>query len=188
MKKNIFAILFLFVVTALVTTAMLSFNTASKHSYGKRTYANPNGRISIIVDKSDYELHIYDDEGWYATYPVVFGNKSLDDKMMEGDRNTPEGEFKVIAKRPHNKWNKILLLDYPTRQSWEKFNRRKTEGLIPKSAKIGGDIGIHGTWAHDKLVVDDFTNWTQGCVALRNEDLDDIYRFVEIGTKVTIRK
>src|SRR5690554_4949903 len=56
----------------------------------------PKHPVKIIVDKSDYELHVYDAEGWYATYPVVFGNNSLEDKKMEGDRNTPEGEFKIV--------------------------------------------------------------------------------------------
>ncbi|MBO9570911.1 MAG: L,D-transpeptidase, partial [Chitinophagaceae bacterium] len=149
---------------------------------------DPAGTVYIIVDKSDYELSIYDDDGWYATYPVVFGNKSLGDKMMEGDRKTPEGSFKIISKRPHNKWNKIMVLDYPTKESWDKFNRRKAQGLIPKSAKIGGGIAIHGTWPHDDIVVDGYMNWTQGCVSLRNEDLDEIYDFINPGTTVIIRK
>ena len=52
----------------------------------------------IIVDKSDYELKVYDDEGWFATYPIVFGSKDLNDKMKEGDKRTPEGQFKIIVK------------------------------------------------------------------------------------------
>ena len=79
-------------------------------------------------------------------------------------------------------------LDYPTKESWEKFKQRKAKGLIPANAKIGGGIAIHGTWPNDDLVVDDYTNWTQGCIALRNEDLDEIFTYVPIGTKVTIKK
>jgi murein L,D-transpeptidase YafK len=118
----------------------------------------------------------------------VFGNKSLDDKMIEGDRKTPEGTFRIVNKKPHAKWHKIMMLDYPTRESWEKFNRRKAQGVISKSAKIGGGIGIHGTWPNDNIVVDDYTNWTQGCVSLRNADIDEIFQFTQEGTKVIIRK
>ena len=50
----------------------------------------------IIIDKSDYELKVYDAEGWYATYPVVFGSKDQNDKYMEGDKRTPEGHFKFF--------------------------------------------------------------------------------------------
>ncbi|HET9277081.1 MAG TPA: L,D-transpeptidase [Flavitalea sp.] len=49
-------------------------------------------------------------------------------------------------------------------------------------------MAIHGTWPNDDLVVDDYTNWTQGCIALRNEDLDEIFTYVPIGTRVIIRK
>jgi len=61
----------------------------------------PVGTVSIIIDKTDYELSVYDDKGWYATYPVVFGNNGLDDKKMQGDKNTPEGTFRITAKRVH---------------------------------------------------------------------------------------
>ncbi|HUQ64948.1 MAG TPA: L,D-transpeptidase, partial [Flavitalea sp.] len=93
-----------------------------------------------------------------------------------------------LDKRPHSKWHKIMMLDYPNKDSWEKFNSRKEQGIISRYAKIGGGIGIHGTWPHDNIVVDDYTNWTQGCVSLRNEDIDEIFGFIEPGTRVTIRK
>lgn len=176
-------------IFVLAIIALFAFRNISSRFVNKRSFnASPSGIVYIIVDKSDYELQVYDDEGWYATYPVVFGSKSIEDKMYEGDRRTPEGTFKVIAKRPHNKWNKIMMLDYPTRESWDKFNRRKQQGVISSDARIGGGIGIHGTWPNDNIVVDDYTNWTQGCVSLRNRDMDEIFSFIEPGTKVIIRK
>ena len=60
---------------------------------------SPVGEIYIIIDKSDYELSVFDEQGWYATYPVVFGNNSLDDKKMEGDKKTPEGTFHIIKQK-----------------------------------------------------------------------------------------
>lgn len=169
--------------------SLFAFRSVSYRFTTKRTFTTmPIGSVYLIVDKSDYELQVFDSKGWYATYPVVFGNKSLGDKMMEGDRNTPEGTFQIDNKRPHNKWNKIMFINYPNQESWQKFNRRKAQGMIPRSAKIGGGIGIHGTWPNDNIVVDDYTNWTQGCVSLRNTDMDEIYSFVPAGTKVIIRK
>ncbi|MEO7768033.1 MAG: L,D-transpeptidase family protein, partial [Ferruginibacter sp.] len=67
----------------------------------------------IIIDKSEYELKVYDEEGWYATYPIVFGSKDLSDKMRDGDKKTPDGHFKVIQKKIHPKWSYELLLDFP---------------------------------------------------------------------------
>src|ERR1043166_9366854 len=59
----------------------------------------PVGTVYLIIDKSDYLLNVYDDKGWFATYPVVFGNNSLNDKKMEGDRCTPEGNFNKTSKK-----------------------------------------------------------------------------------------
>jgi len=82
----------------------------------------------------------------------------------------------------------MMMLDFPTQESWDKFKERKSKGVIPSSAKIGGGIAIHGTWPHDDLVVDDFTNWTNGCVSLKNEDLDELDEVVPIGAKVIIKR
>ncbi len=88
----------------------------------------------IVVDKSDYELKVYDDEGWLATYPVVFGSNDMRDKYMEGDKRTPEGQFKVLLKKIHPKWGPELLLDFPNKETMKKFDERKGEGLVPKTA------------------------------------------------------
>jgi lipoprotein-anchoring transpeptidase ErfK/SrfK len=148
----------------------------------------PKAPVSIIVDKSSYELYVYDAEGWFATYPVVFGNSSLEDKKMEGDRNTPEGTFKIVNKRVHEKWDRYMGLNYPTNESLEKFKERKKRGEIPASASPGGGIGIHGTWPHEDFVIDKYKNWTNGCISLKNEDIEDIYSYISIGTPITIRK
>ncbi|MFM2137952.1 MAG: hypothetical protein RJA57_259 [Bacteroidota bacterium] len=152
------------------------------------TGVSPVGTVSILIDKSDYELSVYDDKGWYATYPVVFGNNSLDDKKMEGDKNTPEGRFRIQSKRIHEKWCRFLALDYPNEQSVEKFRKRKKEGESPVQARIGGGIGIHGTWPHEDFVVDQYRNWTLGCISMKNEHVEELYRYTTVGTAVTIRK
>lgn len=161
---------------------------ANKTTARKISTAAPKSPVKIIVDKSSYELYVYDAEGWYATYPVVFGNSSLADKRMEGDRNTPEGSFRIVNKRVHEKWDRYMGLDYPTKESLDKFNARKKRGEIPSSATPGGGIGIHGTWPHDEFVVDRYKNWTNGCVSLKNSDIKDLYSYIPIGTPITIRK
>ncbi len=65
-----------------------------KVSKSKKTSAKPIGAVRIIIDKSDYELHVYDSEGWYATYRVVFGKDLWQNKKEEGAGITPEGGFK----------------------------------------------------------------------------------------------
>ena len=166
------------------TSRKAHLTTSYKRDLGA---AGPVGNISIIVDKSDYSLSVFDDKGWYATYPVVFGNNSLEDKKMEGDKNTPEGTFHIVGKKPHDKWFRFMMLDYPTRDSWDKFKRRKANGEIPSSASIGGGVGIHGTWPHEDFVIDRYKNWTMGCVSMKNSDVLDLYTYTSVGATVTIR-
>jgi murein L,D-transpeptidase YafK len=148
----------------------------------------PVGKVYLVIDKSDYELNVYDEKGWFATYPVVFGNNTLSDKKMEGDRNTPEGVFRITSKRVHDKWDRFMGIDYPTKESYEKFKLRKQRGEIPASARIGGDIGIHGTWPNDDYMIDRYKNWTMGCISMKNGDVEDLYKYVTAGTRVTIRQ
>lgn len=143
---------------------------------------------SVLIIKSKYELKVFDSSGeWLVTYPVVFGNKDLGDKMMEGDRRTPEGIFHIAGKRKHEKWNRFMMIDYPTQESYQKFNQRKAKGVIPQGARIGGSIGIHGTWPHEDYAIDQYQNWTEGCVSTKNMYIEEIFSLLPVGTKVEIR-
>lgn len=155
----------------------LSLRTATRNSY------------RVLILKSKFELHIYDSTGeWIVGYPVVFGNKDQGDKMMEGDRKTPEGIFHITCKRKHEKWNSFLALDYPTAESYQKFNARKAKGLIPAGARIGGSIGIHGTWPNEDFAIDQYQNWTEGCISTKNAFIQEIMAMLPVGTTVEIRR
>ncbi|MEJ7911862.1 MAG: L,D-transpeptidase [Chitinophagaceae bacterium] len=174
------------------TSGDTTFNSPATAVYSpvktrKKTSA-PQSPMRIVIDKSDYELNVYDAQGWYATYPVVFGNNPLLDKKVEGDRCTPEGTFKIQSKKPHAKWSRFMLLDYPNGESIAKFNQLKQRGEIPKNAKPGGGVGIHGTYPHEDFIIDRYKNWTLGCISLKNADVQEIYGYLPVGTTVTIRK
>ena len=168
--------------------AKLAFYGVAAPRLASRASRAINGEVYIVVTKSDYEVQVYDQKGWYATYPAVFGSKSLDDKMMQGDRKTPEGTFHIVSKRLHAKWDRILDLDYPTTADVAKFKQRKASGQIPRSAGIGGGIAIHGTWPNDEIAIDAYQMWTNGCVSLKNDDMDQLYSIASVGTKVIIQR
>ena len=142
----------------------------------------------IVISKKTYELKVYDSEGWFATYPCVFGSSDLEDKLMEGDKRTPEGTYKVILKKKNAKWAFELLLDYPTAENRKKFDERKEKGLIPRSARIGGGIAIHATRPQEEWTVDHYQNWTDGCVSLKYTEAKDLFSYIDVGTTVTITK
>lgn len=148
---------------------------------------NPNS-IRVLIDKSDYKLSILTQNKIIKEYPVVFGGNPNDDKLMEGDQCTPEGIFHIVSKYPHKEWSKFIWLDYPTKDSWEKHNKAKDEAKIPRDAKIGGEIGIHGVPAGFDTAIDLRQNWTLGCISLKNKDINEIYPYFNEETIIEIRK
>jgi murein L,D-transpeptidase YafK len=152
------------------------------------TFGPPSSPYKVVIDKSEYEMTIYDTEGWVATYPVVFGSKNQGDKKMEGDRLTPDGTFKIVSKKYHKDWGCFMLLDYPTKDNLQRFQDRKTNGQIPKTAKIGNGIGIHGTKPSEEYAIDKFLNWTNGCISTKYSDIFEIYELLPVGTTVIIQQ
>jgi murein L,D-transpeptidase YafK len=163
-----------------IATLLLLVSTSFRQPITKDDYY-------IVVNKGQYLLSIFDrNNSFVVSYPAVFGNNDMGDKMYEGDRRTPEGTFYIVAKRPHSKWEKFLALDYPNAESYRRFNERKARGLIPAHAKIGGSIGIHGTWPNEENAVDEHQNWTLGCVSTKNDYIKEIYDQLPVGTRVEI--
>ncbi len=162
-------------------------NTSAKIKRHASPIIETDSTYYIVIDKSDYELKVYDEEGWFATYPIVFGSKDLGDKMKEGDRKTPDGQFKIILKKIHPKWGPELLLDYPTDVSVRRFNERKKKGIIPKSARIGNGIAIHATRPEEEWAIDNFYNWTDGCISVKYTEMKDLFSYIPAGTMVTIK-
>jgi len=142
----------------------------------------------VKIDKSDYTLSMMVDTLIIKQYPVVFGGNPVDDKRMQGDNCTPEGVFGIRSKYPHKSWSKFIWIDYPNKDSWKKYNSAKQKGEIPKDAKIGGEIGIHGVPENTDFLIETKVNWTLGCISLKNKDVDEIYKYINDNTKVVIQK
>jgi murein L,D-transpeptidase YafK len=144
--------------------------------------------VFIFIDKSDYLLYVMKDSVFLHQYPVVLGTHPLDDKRMQGDGCTPEGIFSIRDQYPHDSWSKFIWIDYPTRDSWGKFNASKSDGKIPDNADIGGEIGIHGVPKGMDYLISSGRNWTAGCISMKTEDVKAVYDLVRKGSSVIIRK
>lgn len=161
-------------------------------SLGSRSKINVDTLIHdsmlVYVDKTNYLVALIYRRRRIRQYRAVFGPDRLKDKMREGDRCTPEGWFKVVSKKEHGNWQKFILLDYPNDSSYAKFYRRKREGVIPSGSNIGGSVGIHGVFKSGVKMIDWGMGWTDGCIALKPEDINDLYQFVWPGTRVLVKK
>lgn len=144
--------------------------------------------ISVLIDKSDYRLSIINADTVVKWYPVVLGYNPVGDKMMQGDYKTPEGVFGIRDKYPHKSWNYFIWIDYPNEESWKRFEQRKKDGVIPDNAKIGGEIGIHGTPENSDSWIDEGQNWTFGCISLKRDHVAEIYPYFHKKIQITIQK
>ena len=142
--------------------------------------------IAIVVEKSKYRLTVYYQKKPVKSYAIVLGANPKEDKLREGDKRTPEGQFRVQELYYHSEWSKFILLDYPTQDSWRKFSQAKARGDVNAYDGIGGEIGIHGVEKGQDWLISRKINWTLGCVSLRNKDVDEIYTLLQRGTTIEI--
>lgn len=135
----------------------------------------------IIVDKFARQLFVYQAGKKKYTFDAELGSNWMKPKLMKGDKATPEGAYMVKTKIPpgKTKYYRALLLNYPNGDDMERFVREKKEGNLPANASIGGLIEIHGGGGKQ-------TDWTDGCIALKNEDMLKVYNLVNQGTPVLI--
>jgi heme exporter protein D len=144
-------------------------------------WSKREGRVAIVVFKESHRLTVYHRGAPVATYAVDLGFNWTADKHHEGDGATPEGRYRVAARLGRNAsiYHKALLLDYPNANDRAEFTRAKRIGELPPGARIGGLIEIHGGGGRDQ-------DWTDGCVALANGDMDRVFERAGVGTPVTI--
>mgnify|MGYP000196856055 FL=1 len=135
----------------------------------------------IVVEKFPPRCVYYERGEMKYTFKVEFGKNWIGDKRCEGDRATPEGNYRVERKLEGNatQYYKALLLNYPNREDEEEFRQLKRRGKIAAEIGIGGLIEIHGKGGRG-------TYWTNGCVALANEDMNLLYSLARKGTPILI--
>lgn len=144
--------------------------------------------MMVLVDKTKYLVAIIYKKKRIRQYRAVFGPDRLQDKLREGDRNTPEGWFKVLSIRNNANWGKFIHINYPNDESVKKHNDAKKKGIIPNSATIGHSIGIHGTYPNGAGMVEMGLGWTDGCISMTTTDIMDFYKFMKPGLRVLIRR
>jgi len=140
-----------------------------------------NQSYSIIIDKYSRKCLVYFGGVKKYEYNVELGKNWVGDKRVRGDKATPEGMYKIVKKFGSNKtkYHKALLIDYPNETDREEFKKEIANGTLPKTAKIGSLIEIHGDGGRG-------IDWTEGCVALTDSEIDVIFKIAREGTPVTI--
>lgn len=133
----------------------------------------------IVIEKSARRMSIHQDARILRTYDIALGFAPTGDKIKEGDGKTPEGIYKVDRRNPNSSYTLSLGINYPLSDD---IARAKQGGYSP-----GGDIFIHGQpngFPDERKISDD---WTAGCIALSNTEMQEIWDHIPIGTTVEIK-
>ena len=139
-----------------------------------------NGSTAIIVDKSAHKLYIVEGGKVARKFDCELGYNSGRQKFFSGDGATPEGQY-IVTRTKHNgsKFYKALLINYPNQLDKKRFAENKSKGIISRYARIGALIEIHGNGGRND-------DWTDGCVAVTNGQMDSIMQYATVGMPVTI--
>lgn len=140
-----------------------------------------NRDYAIVVDKLAHTCTLYKNGSPQKVFPVEMGINWIGDKVQRGDKTTPEGKYHITKKLEKGQtiYYKALLINYPNAEDKERFSRDIKNGNLSPKAHIGNLIEIHGGGGKG-------IHWTDGCVALLNSEMDFLYRYVKVGTPVTI--
>jgi murein L,D-transpeptidase YafK len=158
----------------------------------------------LEVYKTGQELLVKQGEHVVRRYPVATGRGGGGTKQRLGDKKTPVGVYKIVEFKNDSQFYYFMQLDYPNLlDAWYGYKHRiisasefraiatavKNNQKPPQDTALGGYIGIHGLGEQngEKLEIHEAANWTKGCIALTNEQINELRKFVRIGTRVVIR-
>ena len=155
--------------------------------------AFPLERARVVVHKAARSLELFDGERLVKAYRVALGTNPTDPKRKEGDGCTPEGTYYVCTKNERSRYHLFLGLSYPNAADAARglragqITRAQHEAIVgaaaarerpPWDTRLGGEIGLHGAGTD--------TDWTAGCVALSNKNIEELFLLLSLGDEVVI--
>lgn len=161
------------------TTAVAAALCLSVSGLSVSAFADTADRV--LVDKSDEKLYLLRNGQVFAEYSVAFGSNPIGHKEQEGDGRTPEGQYLLDYKKADSAFHKAIHISYP--------NPADRQAAAAKGKDPGGLIMIHGQrngfgWL--SIITQRF-NWTDGCIAVTNAEMDEIWDSIAVNTPIEIR-
>ncbi len=159
--------------------------------------------VEIVLSRSQHKLMIKQNGKTLRSYKVALGSGGSLAKSREGDYKTPSGLYRVTNIRESDKFHLFIQLNYPnmadatkalrnrviSRQQYRDILNAHVYGLQPpQDTALGGAIGLHGIGLEtdEKVQIHQNIDWTRGCIALRNQEIEELSELVSAGTPVSI--
>lgn len=158
--------------------------------------------IWLLIDTEKLIMEVKQGSKTIETYKnIAIGQNGSGHKQKRGDNITPQGNYAISWVNDESDYYRFFGFDYPSIDDAERalanktINQQTYHAIIqahhenqvpPQNTPLGGRIGIHGLGEADQKI-HQILNWTHGCIALNNQQIDDLSRWIEKGTKVKVR-
>ncbi len=179
-----------------ILSALSLMLLVSSHSFAAGSY-------TVEIHKSDRVMLIKKNHVLRKTYRIASGSGGVGNKTHRGDKKTPTGVYQIMYFKDDSRFHVFMQLNYPNAKdaldglkhetiNKDEFgmmiNSLKRNRMPDQDTDLGGAIGIHGIGneTEDRLALHKDENWTKGCIAMRNKEIEELRRFVKIGTTVLI--
>jgi murein L,D-transpeptidase YafK len=177
-------------------TMLLAWNTQARMNYD-------DDKISLLLSHSEHMLYVKKGDFILKSYKVALGSGGAGGKIQEGDSRTPLGQYLITEVRDSERFHLFMGLNYPNIKDAKRaltsklITRRDYRAVLdahifgrnpPQNLILGGAIGIHGigTETKKKINIHQNIDWTEGCIALRNDEVDELSSYVSVGTEINI--
>jgi murein L,D-transpeptidase YafK len=145
-----------------------------------RTYRGPEV-TAVQVHKAERKMYLLHNERVLETYNIHLGGQPVGAKQFEGDRKTPEGLYYISHKNPNSTYHLSLGISYP--------NDQDRAFAAAAGKRTGGDIFIHGgppKQANGRAFKTAVRDWTAGCIAISDKQIEEVYSMIKPGTPIFI--
>lgn len=177
-------------------TTLLAGNSQAKMNYDDE-------KISLLLSHSEHMLYVKKGDFIVKSYKVALGSGGGGGKIREGDGRTPVGQYLITEVRGSERFHLFMGINYPNIKDAKRaltdnlITRRDYRAVLdahifgrkpPQDLILGGAIGIHGIGTETKKKINIHKNidWTEGCIALRNDEVEELSRYVSVGTAINI--
>ncbi len=174
----------IFILISFVISISYSLQIGAVTSLQSASYSSSNtsiGKIDlVVVDKSQSSMSLMRNGQILRKYRIAMGDSPVGHKVTEGDQRTPEGRYLLDYKKSNSSYYRAIHISYPNE---EDSLRATALGLSP-----GGQIMIHGQNPNSSLTPEEAQqyNWTDGCIAITNAQMDELWRAIDEGTPIEI--
>jgi len=166
--------------------------------------ANASPDIKLVLVRSEHKLLVMKHEQVLRTFDVALGSAGRKAKRRSGDHATPTGIYRIRKIRESERFHMFIQLNYPNMKDAKRALKSRLitrneyrdimdahvqQALPPQNTVLGGAIGFHGIGVEtaEKIEIHQIADWTKGCIALRNNEIEILSRYVHEGTRVEIR-